>query len=107
MTKLQGPVLFARFEKLDTFNWTDPTNGLQKPIVSYKVLLAHGDGTVTRESITLPVGYRPPSLTPGEIYGFPVTARLNKKRQQVNWDARADLMPFAPTGIQDQLGLEA
>lgn len=91
---LQGPVLFARYEKLDTFNWTDPTTGTQKPIVSFKVLLAHGDGTVTRESITLPPGYSAPNLSAGEIYGFPVTARLNKKRQQISWDARQDLMPF-------------
>lgn len=100
MTKLQGPVLFAKFEKIDTFNWTDPTNGLQKPIVSFKVLLAQGDGTVTRESITLPAQYKAPHLIPGEIYGFPVTARLNKKRLQVSWDARADLMPFLVPDIQ-------
>lgn len=107
MTTLQGPVLFARFEKLDTFNWTDPTNGTLKPIVSFKVLLAHGDGTVTRESITLPNQYKAPDLVHGEIYGFPVTARLNKKRQQVSWDARADLMPFRAPDIQDSLGLGA
>lgn len=93
-THMQGPVLFAQFEKLDTFNWTDPTNGIQKPINSFKVLLAHGDGTVTRESITLPPNYRTPNLNPGDAYGFPVTARLNKKRQQITWDARQDLMPF-------------
>lgn len=94
MTTLQGHVLFARFEKLDTFNWIDPTNGLPKPIVSYKVLLAHHDGTVSRESITLPAQYKAPSLKPGQVYGFPVTARLNKKKQQLNWDARPDVMPF-------------
>lgn len=106
MSKLQGPVLFATFEKIDTFNWTDPTNGLQKPIVSFKVLLAHGDGTVTRESITLPPQYKAPTLAPGEIYGFPVTARLNKKRQQVSWDARADLLPFPVPDIQADMDLE-
>ena len=106
MSKFQGPVLFARFEKLDTFNWTDPLNGVQKPIVSYKVLLAHGVGTVTRESITLPNQQRAANLTPGEFYGFPVSARLNKKRQQINWDARADLMPFTLSTLQTELGLE-
>jgi hypothetical protein len=93
-SRLQGPVLFAQFERMDTFNWTDPQTGTLKPINSYKVLLAHGDGTVSRESITLPQGYRTPSLNAGEMYGFPVTARLNKKRQQISWDARPDLMPF-------------
>lgn len=107
MKTLQGPVLFAKYEKVDTFNWTDPTNGLQKPIVSFKVLLAQGDGTVTRESITLPAHYKVPNLIPGEIYGFPVTARLNKKRQQVSWDARADLLPFPVTDIQADLDLGA
>lgn len=107
MSKLQGPVLFALFEKLDTFNWTDPLNGMQKPIVSYKVLLAHGDGTVSRESITLPNQQRPANLTPGELYGFPVTARLNKKRMIINWDARSDETPFPLTKLQSELGLES
>jgi hypothetical protein len=91
---MQGPVLFAKFEKLDTYNWTDPTNGLPKPILSFKVLLAHGDGTVTRESITLPPQYKAPQLQPGQVYGFPVTARMNKKKQVLQWDARPDLSPF-------------
>jgi hypothetical protein len=95
-TPLQGPVLFAKFEKLDTYNWTDPSNGLPKPIMSFKVLLAHGDGTVTRESITLPPQYRAPALQPGQVYGFPVTARMNKKKQTLQWDARPDLLPFEP-----------
>lgn len=107
MTNLQGAVLFARFEKLDTYNWTDPTNGTLKPIVSLKVLLAHSDGTITRESITLPNGFKAPQLKSGETYGFPVTVRLNKKRLQINWDARSDLMPFPASMMQDDLGLGA
>ncbi|MDQ8699264.1 hypothetical protein [Hyphomicrobium sp. LHD-15] len=107
MSKLEGPVLFARFEKLDTYNWTDPASGLLKPLASMKVLLAHGDGTVTRESIALPNAFKAPTLIPGEMYGFPVTVRLNKKRQQISWDARADLMPFQISAIQDDLGLGA
>lgn len=106
MTRLLGPVLYARFEKLDTFNWTDPTNGLPKPIVSFKVLLPHGDGTVTRESITLPAQYQPPKLTAGEVYSFPVTVRINKKRQQVSWDARADAMPFLAPDAETTHGME-
>lgn len=106
MTKPQGHILIGRYEKTDTFTWTDPTNGTQKPIVSFKVLVAQGDGTVTRESITLPSQYRPPNLKPGETYGFPVTARLNKKRMQISWDARADLMPFLVPDIQSDFDLE-
>lgn len=97
---LQGHMLFAVYEKLDTFQWTDPQTGTMKPINSFKVLLAHGDGCVTRESITLPPNFKAPSLTPGETYGFPVTARLNKKRQQISWDARPDMMPFAAPEIR-------
>ncbi|MBX9861161.1 MAG: hypothetical protein K2Y42_00285 [Hyphomicrobium sp.] len=93
-TRLQGHVLFGKFEKNDSFQWTDPLTGTPKPINSFKVLVAHSDGTVTRESITLPPNYRIPNLESGEMYGFPVTVRLNKKRQQVSWDARQDLMPF-------------
>lgn len=96
---LEGVVLFAEYERFDTFNWTDPTTGTVKPINSLKVLLPQGDGTVTRESITLPPNYRAPSLTAGQAYGFPVTARLNKKRQQISWDARADLMPFPAPAV--------
>lgn len=96
---LQGPVLFAQFERMDTFNWTDPQSGTVKPIHSFKVLLAHGDGTVTRESITLPPNYKAPNLSNGDVYGFPVTARLNKKRMQISWDARADLLPFPAPGV--------
>lgn len=104
MSTLQGPVLFAKFEKVDTYNWTDPANGMQKPIVSFKVLLAHGDGTVTRESITLPTPYTAPDLKPGDTYGFPVTVRFNKKRQQVTWNARADMMPFPAADLGELLG---
>lgn len=106
MSKLQGPVLFCKYEGTKTFNWVDPASGAQKPIVSYSVLVPHGDGTVSRESITLPNQQRPAALTPGEVYGFPVTVRLNKKRLIVNWDARADLMPFPLTKLQADLGLE-
>jgi len=96
---IQGLVLFAQYEKPDTFNWTDPQTGTLKPINSLKVLLPHGDGTVTRESITLPPNYPTPKLTAGQAYGFPVTARLNKKRQQISWDARPDLMPFPAPAV--------
>lgn len=96
--KINGNLLFGKFEKVDVYQWTDPTTGTVKPIHSIKILLAHGDGTVTRESITLPPNYKVPNLVPGEAYGFPVIPRLNKKRQMISWDARQDLMPVpAPT----------
>lgn len=98
-THMKGIVLFAELERYDTFNWTDPTTGTVKPINSIKILLPQGDGTVTRESITLPPNYQAPKLTAGQAYGFPVTARFNKKRQQISWDARPDMMPFAAPTI--------
>lgn len=93
-SQVRGHVIIGTFEKEDVFNWTDPTTGTVKPIRSLKILLPHGDGTVTRESITLPPNYRLPNLTAGNVYGFPVNPRLNKKRQQITWDARQDVMPF-------------
>jgi hypothetical protein len=96
---LYGPVLFGTYEKTDVYQWTDPQTGTLKPIHSLKILMAHGDGTVTRESITLPPGYKTPNLAPGQAYGFPVTPRLNKKRQIINWDARQDLLPFSAPAL--------
>lgn len=93
-TRMQGHILMGTFEKHDSFQWTDPVTGILKPINSLKVLVAHSDGTVTRESITLPPNYPTPNLAKGDMYGFPVTVRLNKKRQQIAFDARQDLMPF-------------
>lgn len=101
MTKpMQGPILFAQFEKLDTFTWIDPTTNIGKPITTFKVLLPHGDGTVSRESITLPPNYKPPVLTAGTYYGFPVVVKYNKKRQQITWEARSDLLPISHFDIK-------
>jgi hypothetical protein len=60
--KLQGVILCARFEKFDVFNWTDPANGQIKPIRSLKALLPAGDGTVSRESISLPPNRHRPAF---------------------------------------------
>ena len=79
---------------VDTFNWTDPSNGQVKPLQSFKVLVAQQDGTVTLESISFPPDYRPPRLEPGQAYVFPCTARVSKKTGKNNWTARSDLMPF-------------
>lgn len=92
--KIEGAWVFGEFKLLDTFMWTDPTTGQVKPIRSLKVLISHGDGTVTLESLALPPDYTPPRLAPGESYGFPCRARLNKKKQIVNWDLRGDPAPI-------------
>lgn len=93
MAKYQGLVMFARFEKADTFNWTDPTTSQMKPIRSLKVLLPHKDGTVTRESLSLPPGMDTPRLQAGEVYGFPCSWTLNKKRQVVSWTLGSEPLP--------------
>lgn len=94
MAKIEGVVAFAKFEKADTFQWTDPANGQVKPIRSLKVLLEHGDGTRTRESLSLPAGMDAPNLQAGQVYGFPCTVTLNKKKQLLSWTLRVDLAPF-------------
>lgn len=85
MAIIQGVVVFARFDKADTFSWTDPTTGQVKPIRSLKVLLPHGDGTVTRESLTLPPDMEIPRLTKDETYGFRCSVTINKKQQRLSW----------------------
>lgn len=85
MAHIEGVVVFAKFDKAHTFSWTDPTTGQVKPIRSVKVLLPHGDGTVTRESLSLPPDMDFPRLTRGEIYGFRCSVSINKKQQRLNW----------------------
>lgn len=95
---LEGMVVCATFERMDTFNWNDPATGQVKPIRSAKVLLAHGDGTVTRESLTLPPNFDIPALEAGKAYAFPCVASVSKKTGKVNYTLRIDLKPFpAPT----------
>lgn len=97
---MEGPVLFGLYTQTDTFNWTDPTNGQVKPIVSYKVLVSHGDGTRTMESIALPPNYRGPDLKPGSAYGFAVIARVNRKQLKISWTMRTDIPPFDSPPMQ-------
>lgn len=97
MKGLEGLVVFARFERTDVFNWTDPSTNQIKPIRSIKVLMPHGDGTVTRESLSLPPDVDFPTLKPQQVYGFPCTVGINKKRQEVTWTLRRDLAPFVPS----------
>lgn len=92
--QLEGVIVCAKVEKFDIFNWPDPTTGQIKPIRSLKVLLAHGDGTVTRESVSLPTSMTDPKLEEGQVYALPCTVTLNKKRQTLSWTLRADLPPF-------------
>lgn len=95
---LEGMVVCATFERMDTFNWTDTTTGQLKPIRSAKVLLAHGDGTITRQSLTLPAGFDIPSLEAGKAYAFPCVVSVSKKTGKLNYTLRTDLKPFpAPT----------
>lgn len=94
MSKLKGMLLCGTVEKLDQFDWTDPATGQLKPIRSIKLLLPHGDGTITRESVSIPNGARVPDLELGADYAIPCTASINKKRQQVTYTLRLDLAPF-------------
>jgi hypothetical protein len=98
--QLRGVVAFAEVEKFDLFNWVDPANGQTKPIKSLKILLHHGDGTVTRESISLPPSMADPQLKEKIIYALPVTVTFNKKRQQVTYTLRSDMAPFVAPEIE-------
>jgi hypothetical protein len=91
---IQGLLMAATPESTATFMWTDPTSQQQKPIKSIRVLLAHGDGTVTRESISLPPNTDFPQLTIGSPMLFPVTVSINKKKQLINYTLRTDLPPM-------------
>src|SRR5262245_50347897 len=100
MGTMEGPVLFGTYTQTDTFNWNDPTTGQIKPIISYKVLVSHGDGTRTMESIALPPNYRGSDLKPGSAYGFAVMARVNRKQMKISWTLRGDIAPFPAPTIQ-------
>lgn len=101
MTKpLQGMLMAATPEATATFMWTDPTSQQQKPIKSIKVLVAHGDGTVTRESLTLPPNMDFPPLQMGQPMLFPVTVSINKKKQIINFTLRADLPPMPAPSLE-------
>lgn len=100
MTKtLEGMVVFATFERLGSFNWTDPATGQSKPLRSVKVLLPHGDGTVTRESLTLPDNYELPLLDAQQPYGFPCIATV-RKNGRLTLTLRKDMKPFPAPAIQ-------
>jgi hypothetical protein len=92
--QLEGVIVCAKVEKFDTFLWTDQANGQVKPIRSLKILLSHGDGTVTRESISVPTSMADPNLKDGQIYALPCTITMNKKKLTLSWTLRSDMAPF-------------
>ena len=94
MATIEGVFVCGKFEKVDLFQWTDPTTNQVKPIRSVKMLLSHGDGTVSRESLSIPTDMNLPMLREGEIYAFPCTVTINKKRQTVSWTLVPDRPPF-------------
>ena len=93
MAILTGLVLFAKHEREDEFNYK-PVDGPAKLLRSVKVLLPHGDGTVTRESLSIPDNYELPKLSPETFYGYPCTATVSKKTGKTSFTLRRDLKPF-------------
>lgn len=97
---LEGVVVFATYKSEDVFNWTDPASGKVKPLRSLKVLLPHGDGSVTKESLNMPDNYSLPPLKAGEVYGFPVIATVSRKKGTLSLTLRDDMRPFPAPPIQ-------
>jgi hypothetical protein len=97
--QLNGAMIFAKVKK-DVFPWVDPANGQTKPIRSLKILLYHGDGTVTKESISIPPGMADPNVNEEQVYALPVTVGFSKKRQQVSYTLRSDMAPFVAPEIE-------
>lgn len=98
---LTGLVAFASFERDDVYNYTNPADGKSKLLRSLKVLLAHGDGTVTRESLSIPDNYpHSTNLTPGQAYGFPVVSSVSKKTNKQQYALRQDVKPFPAPQIE-------
>jgi hypothetical protein len=100
MAKLSGVVLFAVFEREDTFNYVNPTDGKSKLLRSVKVLLPHGDGTVTRESLSIPDNYELPSLNAEQAYGFPCVATVSRKSGKLQFSLQRTLKPFPAPEMQ-------
>lgn len=97
---LQGIVMGATPESTAVYNWLDPVTQQQKPIKSIRVLLAHGDGTITRENISLPANMDFPKLEMGRPMLFPVSVSLNKKKQIVTYTLRSDIPPMPAPNIE-------
>lgn len=97
---LEGIVVFATFQREDTYPWTNPADGKVKHLRSVKVLLPHGDGSVTKESLGMPDNYRLPPLTAGEVYGFPVIASVSRKKGTLSLNLREDMKPFPAPPVE-------
>lgn len=91
---IEGVVVFAIHEKEDTFNYTNPTDGRSKLLRSVKVRLPHGDGTVTRESLSIPDNYELPKLDAEQVYGYPCVLSVSKKSGKPAFSLRHDMKPF-------------
>jgi hypothetical protein len=94
MSKILGMLMAAQQERTDEFVWVDPKTGQAKTLRSIKVLLPHGDGTITRESISIPDNYELPALQPNLSYAFPVIVTVSRKSGRLNYTLRRDLKPF-------------
>jgi hypothetical protein len=94
MSKILGMLMAAQQERTDEFVWVDPKTGQAKTLRSIKVLLPHGDGTITRESISIPDNYELPALEPNQSYAFPVIVTVSRKSGRLNYTLRRDLKPF-------------
>ena len=92
---LEGHCLFAEFVELRRFNYTDPTTGAIKPIESLRLLMEFGDRRRDYVDVGFPRDdqFRAPSLEKGKVYGFPVTAYINRKNR-LSYTLRTDLPPF-------------
>jgi len=79
----------------DRFDWIDPKSEKVKPLKSIKVLVNNGDGTVTRESISLPDGMAPPELQKDEAYVFQIVQpSYNRKKDEIRYTLLAGSVPF-------------
>lgn len=63
---------------------------------SWRVLVDYEDGQRIAHPIYWPDNFRPPSLTEGQVYAFPVKVRPKRDGKGLTYTARTDLMPFAP-----------
>lgn len=95
MAKLEGAFVSLDFDRYETFSWTDQ-KGNVKPIQSLVGLVSYGDGTRNWLKVGFPRDehFQPPKLIQHERYIVPVIASVDKKRGEVRWTMRTDILPF-------------
>ena len=100
MAQLEGAFVAAQFERIDTFEWTDP-QGQIKPIRRFVTLMEFGDGKRDWVDIGFPrdPAYRAPSLSPKTKYVFPVLVGVDRKKNAVPFTIRTDIQPFEAPDI--------